>query len=63
MTAQLEILSTTKNNQNLWKMNVFEKLYKEFKIKYGGPKGQWRLWCKRPKTERERARIIARGGL
>jgi len=58
MTAQLEILSTTKNNQNLWKMNVFEKLYKELKSKYGCPKGQWSLWCKRPKTEREREEVL-----
>src|SRR4030042_1249058 len=34
-------------------MNVFEKLYKEFGRKYGRPEGQWKLWCKRPKTERE----------
>lgn len=39
-------------------MNVFEKLYKELKRKYGTPKGQWKLWCKRPKTERERERVI-----
>ncbi|MBU4299506.1 endonuclease [Patescibacteria group bacterium] len=34
-------------------MNVFEKIYQELKKKYGKPAGQWRLWCKRPKTERE----------
>jgi endonuclease-3 related protein len=39
-------------------MNVFEKLYKELKRKYGKPKGQWQLWCKRPKTEREREKVI-----
>ena len=39
-------------------MNVFEKLYKELKRKYGMPKGQWKLWCKRPKTEREREEVI-----
>jgi len=39
-------------------MNVFEKLYKELKRKYGMPKGQWKLWRKRPKTEREREEVI-----
>ena len=39
-------------------MNVFEKLYKELKSKYGCPKGQWSLWCKRPKTEREREGVL-----
>ena len=39
-------------------MNVFEKLYKELKNKYGRPKGQWTLWCKRPKTEREREEVL-----
>jgi len=39
-------------------MNVFEKLYKELKRKYGMPKGQWKLWRKRPKTEREREELI-----
>jgi endonuclease-3 related protein len=26
--------------------------------KYGKPKGQWSLWCKRPKTEREREEVL-----
>lgn len=39
-------------------MNVFEKLYKELKEKYGRPEGQWKLWCKRPKTEKEREEVI-----
>ena len=39
-------------------MNVFEKLYKELKKKYGMPKGQWKLWCKRPKTGKEREEVI-----
>jgi len=38
--------------------NVFEKLYKKLKKKYGAPKGQWKLWCKRPKTEKERQEVI-----
>ena len=40
------------------RMNVFEKLYKELKRKYGCPKGQWSLWCKRPKIGREREEVI-----
>ncbi|RLG12993.1 hypothetical protein DRN69_06230 [Candidatus Pacearchaeota archaeon] len=39
-------------------MNVFERLYKELKKKYGRPKGQWVLWCKRSKTWREREEVI-----
>lgn len=39
-------------------MNTFEKLYKELKNKYGSPKGQWFLWCKRPKTEKEREEVV-----
>jgi len=39
-------------------MNTFEKLYKELKRKYGPPKGQWSLWCKRPKTNKERGKVI-----
>ena len=39
-------------------MSVFEKLYKELKSKYGCPKGQWSLWCKRPKTWKERDEVI-----
>jgi len=39
-------------------MNVFEKLYKELKRKYGMPEGQWKLWCRRPKIEREREEVI-----
>jgi len=39
-------------------MNVFEKLYKGLKGKYGTPKGQWKLWCKRPKTERGREEVL-----
>lgn len=39
-------------------MNPFKKLYQELKRKYGRPKGQWRLWCKRKKTEKEREEVI-----
>lgn len=38
--------------------NHFEKLYRELKKKYGRPQGQWKLWCKRPKTEKEREEVI-----
>jgi len=39
-------------------MNTFEKLYKELRRSYGMPKGQWTLWCKRPKTKKEREEVI-----
>lgn len=39
-------------------MNFIERIYKKLKKKYGTPKGQWRLWCKRPKTKREREEVI-----
>jgi endonuclease-3 related protein len=35
----------------------FEKIYKELRNKYGKPSGQWKLWCKRPKTGREREEV------
>lgn len=34
------------------------KLYKKLRKTYGKPKGQWSLWCKRPKSEAEREEII-----
>lgn len=39
-------------------MNVFEKLYKGLRGRYGQPQGQWSLWCKRPKTEDERQEVV-----
>ena len=39
-------------------MNTFEKLYQQLEKKYGKPKGQWALWCQRPKTKREREEVI-----
>ncbi len=39
-------------------MNVFEKLYRELRRKYGTPRGQWILWCRRPKTEKEREEVV-----
>lgn len=38
--------------------NVFEKIYEELKRKYGKPNGQWKLWCQRPKSQREREEVI-----
>jgi endonuclease-3 related protein len=39
-------------------MNNFEKLYQELKKKHGSPKGQWSLWCKREKSEKEREEVV-----
>jgi len=39
-------------------MNAFKKLYKKLKRKYGCPKGQWSLWCKRPKTKGEKEEVV-----
>ncbi|HOL66950.1 MAG TPA: hypothetical protein PKX93_05775 [bacterium] len=33
-------------------------LYRKLKLKYGRPAGQWKLWCKRPKTLREREQVV-----
>ncbi len=40
------------------KENSFKNLHRELKKKYGEPAGQWSLWCKRPKTEKEREEVI-----
>ncbi|MCX6718497.1 MAG: endonuclease [Candidatus Staskawiczbacteria bacterium] len=37
---------------------AIEKLYKELKEKHGKPQGQWKLWCKRPKIEKEMGEVI-----
>jgi len=34
------------------------KLYRELCKKYGKPAGQWKLWCKRPKTAKGKERVI-----
>ena len=34
------------------------KLYKNLRTLYGKPSGQWSIWCKRPKTDRERERVM-----
>jgi endonuclease-3 related protein len=39
-------------------MNDLEKLYRELLKKRGRPYGQWSLWCKRNKTEKEREEVI-----
>jgi len=38
-------------------MNTFKRLYQQLKKKYGKPQGQWHLWCKRPKNEKERGEV------
>ncbi len=38
--------------------NNLEKLYSELKTKYGRPQGQWKLWRKRPKSDKEREEVI-----
>jgi isopentenyl-diphosphate delta-isomerase type 1 len=35
-----------------------DKLYKELYSKHGRPSGQWKLWCKRPKTAKEREEVV-----
>jgi endonuclease-3 related protein len=37
---------------------ILEKWYSYLRKKYGKRKGQWTLWCKRPKTKRERERVV-----
>lgn len=38
--------------------NVITKdWYKKLRSAHGKPSGQWTLWCKRPKTERERQQV------
>jgi len=34
------------------------KLYQALYKKYGVPEGQWKLWCKRPKTLREKEEVV-----
>ncbi len=34
------------------------KVYHKLRQKYGEPKGQWLLWCKRPKTLKEREKVV-----
>lgn len=34
------------------------KVYQELRRKYGEPKGQWSLWCKRPKTLKDREEVV-----
>ena len=33
-------------------------LYQKLRKKYGHPKGQWILWCQRPKTDKEREEVV-----
>jgi len=36
----------------------FRELYKKLKREHGTPKEKWVLWCKRPKNEKERERVL-----
>lgn len=38
--------------------NKIFKIYQSLKQKYGRPQGQWKLWCKRPKTKKEKEEVI-----
>jgi endonuclease-3 related protein len=38
--------------------NKISALYKELRKQYGKPEGQWKLWCKRPKTKLEKEKVI-----
>lgn len=38
--------------------NKILALYKDLERQYGEPKGQWKLWCKRPKTKLEKEKVI-----
>ncbi len=38
--------------------NSISALYKDLRKKYGRPEGQWKLWCKRPKTLTEREEVV-----
>lgn len=38
--------------------NRIRKLYKDLLQKHGEPQGQWKLWCKRPKTAPEKEEVI-----
>lgn len=40
------------------KNRKIKKLYRELRKKHGKPQGQWRLWCKRPKTWQEKEEVI-----
>jgi len=33
-------------------------IYEELRKKYGKPEGQWKLWCKRPKTKEDKEQVI-----
>lgn len=39
-------------------VNSFEKIYRRLREEYGRPAGQWQLWCRRPKTAREREEVV-----
>lgn len=43
-----------------WPRPDMSSLYRTYRLlrrRHGHPSGQWRLWCKRPKTEKERQEV------
>ena len=42
----------------LQKEKTVKNIYLSLRKKYGKPQGQWRLWCRRPKTPPEREEVI-----
>lgn len=38
--------------------NKIWKLYQKLYQRYGSPSGQWSLWCKRPKSQKEKEEVI-----
>ena len=57
MTSDVNILVNILQNLIL-KNNKFLKLYQRLRKQYGHPQEQWKLWCKRPKTTKEKEEII-----
>lgn len=34
------------------------QIYRDLRAKHGHPQGQWRLWCRRPKTRAQREEVV-----
>ena len=39
-------------------MNRIQHLYSSLRKKHGSPRGQWSLWCRRPKTLKEKEQVV-----
>ncbi|MBD3282192.1 MAG: endonuclease [Candidatus Portnoybacteria bacterium] len=39
-------------------MNKIKSLYEKLNKEYGPPEGQWKVWCKRPKSLKEKEEVI-----